>query len=76
MTFRHIEDAARAALLELGLSLPKSFEPDRFHMVDDQDGKRGNGAGRLKIFADGKGGYCQNWKTGERKSFFLEGKGQ
>ncbi len=72
MAFLHIEDAARAALLELGLSLPKSFEPDRFHVVDDEDGKRGNGAGRLKIFADGKGGYCQNWKTGERRSFFLD----
>lgn len=72
MTFRHIEDAARAALLELGLSLPKSFEPDKFHVVDDEDGKRGNGAGRVKIFADGLGGYCQNWKTGERRSFFLD----
>ncbi|OQW66792.1 MAG: hypothetical protein BVN35_21140 [Proteobacteria bacterium ST_bin11] len=73
MAFLHIEDAARAALLELGLSLPKSFEYDRFHVVDLEDGKRGNGAGRVKIFADGKGSYCQNWKTGERRSFFLDG---
>jgi putative DNA primase/helicase len=72
MTFRYIEDAARAALLELGLSLPKSFEYDRFHVVDAEDGKQGNGAGRIKIFADGQGGYCQNWKTGERRSFFLD----
>jgi putative DNA primase/helicase len=72
MAFTRIEDAARAALLELGLSLPKSFEPDRFHVIDAEDGKRGNGAGRIKIFADGQGGYCQNWKTGERRSFFLD----
>ncbi|MCK9609539.1 MAG: hypothetical protein M0R33_24180, partial [Methylomonas sp.] len=72
MAFLHIEDAARAALVELGLCCPKSFEPDRFHVVDAEDGKRGNGAGRIKVFADGKGGYCQNWKTGERRSFFLD----
>lgn len=73
MAFLHIEDAARAALLELGLASPKSLEPDRFHVVDAEDGKRGNGAGRIKVFADGKGGYCQNWKTGEKRSFFLDG---
>ncbi|WP_150047322.1 toprim domain-containing protein [Methylomonas rhizoryzae] len=72
MAFLRIEDAARAALVELGLCCPKSFEPDRFHVVDAEDGKRGNGAGRIKVFADGKGGYCQNWKTGERRSFFLD----
>jgi putative DNA primase/helicase len=73
MSFHRIEDAARAALVELGLASPKSFEPDKFHVVDAEEGKRGNGAGRIKVFADGKGGYCQNWKTGEKKSFFVNG---
>lgn len=73
MTHQTLEDAARAALNELGLLPPKSFEFDKFHVVDAEDGRRGNGAGRVKIFADGKGGFAQNWRTGERRSFFLEG---
>lgn len=73
MTYRTIEDAARVALSELGLLPPKSFEPDKFHVVDAEDGRRGNGAGRVKVFADGKGGFAQNWRTSERRSFFLDG---
>ncbi len=73
MTHQTLEDAARAALNDLGLLPPKSFEPDKFHVVDAEEGRRGNGAGRVKIFADGKGGFAQNWRTGERRSFFLEG---
>jgi putative DNA primase/helicase len=74
MAFLHIEDAARAALLELGLSLPKSFEYDRFHIVDDKNGKKNQG--RLKIFADGKGGFVQDWRDTSKKFFFLDGEGQ
>lgn len=59
MTYRTIEDAARVALSELGLLPPKSFEPDKFHVVDAEDGRRGNGAGRVKVFADGKGGLLR-----------------
>lgn len=76
MSFQHIEDAARAALAECGLAPPKQFEYDRFLVVDAEDGRRGNGAGRLKIYADGQGGFCQNWKTGARKVFFLNAEGQ
>lgn len=71
MAFQHIEDAARATLAEYGLLPPKHFKYDTFQVVDAEDGKRGNGAGRVKIFADGKGGIVQNWKTGAKGSFFL-----
>jgi len=71
MAFQHIEDAARAALSEYGLLPPKHFKYDTFQVVDAEDGKKGNGAGRVKIFADGKGGIVQNWKTGAKGSFFL-----
>jgi putative DNA primase/helicase len=69
-----IEDAARAALLELGLSLPKSFEPDKVSCrIDDEDGKRGNGAGSLKFLPMVRAAIAQNWKTGgAQKIFFLE----
>ena len=76
MAFQHIEDAAIAALLEYGLLPPKSFKYGVFMVVDAEDGRKGNGAGRLKIFADGKGGIVQNWKTGAKGSFFLNAEGQ
>lgn len=76
MVFQHIEDAANAALLEYGLLPPKSFKYGVFMVVDAEDGRRGNGAGRIKIFADGKGGIVQNWKTGAKGSFFLNAEGQ
>ncbi|MBS4052514.1 MAG: toprim domain-containing protein [Methylomonas sp.] len=76
MPFQHIEDAANAALLKYGLLPPKSFKYGVFMVVDAEDGRRGNGAGRIKIFADGKGGIVQNWKTGAKGSFFLNAEGQ
>lgn len=76
MSFQHIEDCARAALAELGLLPPKCLKYDAFLVVDAEDGRRGNGAGRLKIFADGQGGFVQNWRTGEKRSFFLNAEGQ
>lgn len=76
MAFQNVEDAARAALAEYGLLPPKFFKYDTFQVVDVEDGRIGNGAGRIKIFADGKGGIVQNWKTGEKGSFFLNAEGQ
>lgn len=67
-----IEDAARAACLELGLMPPNHFERDKFQVIHAEDGRAGNGAGRIKIFADGRGGIVQNWKTGDKRSFFLK----
>lgn len=66
-----IEDAARAACLELGLMPPNHYDRNKFHIVDVEDGKPGNGAGRIKIFADGKAGIAHNWRTGEKRSFFV-----
>jgi len=74
MTFRHIEEAARVAVLEMGFNLPKSFEYDRFIELEDKDGKKNKG--RLKIFADGKGGFVQDWRDTSKKFFFLDGEGQ
>ncbi len=72
----NIEDVANSALLELGL-LPTTINRHGvFVKVDAKDGKKGNGAGRIKIFADGKGGFAQNWKTGDKRSFFLNSDGQ
>jgi putative DNA primase/helicase len=76
MSMQTIEDAARAALAEHGVLPPKHFKYDTFQILDVKDGKKGNGAGRLKIFADGKGGIVQNWKTGAKGSFFLNAEGQ
>ena len=76
MSFQNIEDAARAALAEYGLLPPKHFKYDTFQVVDVEDGKKGNGAGRLKIFADGQGGFVHNWVTGAKGSFFLNADGQ
>ncbi|MGZ0079209.1 toprim domain-containing protein [Methylomonas sp. ZR1] len=76
MSFQHIEDAARTALADYGLLPPKYFKRDTFQVVDVEDGRPGNGAGRIKIFIDGKGGVVQNWKTGEKGSFFLNAEGQ
>ena len=78
MNYPHIEDAARVALAELGLLPPRYFEHDKFLIVDAADGKPGNGAGRLKIFADGQGGFAQNWSSssGEKRLFFLNAEAQ
>jgi putative DNA primase/helicase len=66
-----IEDAALDACRECGLEPPKFFKRDVFQVVDVVDGKPRNGAGRVKVFADGQGGIVQNWRTGEKRSFFL-----
>jgi putative DNA primase/helicase len=76
VSFKHIEEAATAALLACGLSPPKSFKRGVWQVVEVSDGKPGNTAGRVKIFADGKGGLLHNWKTGEKNSFFLNAEGR
>lgn len=71
MNVQHIEDVARAALAECGLAPPKGLAYGKFIVVGAIDGKPGDNAGRVKIFADGLGGFVQNWRTGEKRSFFL-----
>ncbi|WGS84322.1 toprim domain-containing protein [Methylomonas sp. UP202] len=75
MSFQHIEDAARAALADCGLAPPKHFAYGKFLVVGAIDGKPGDNAGRVKVFTDGLGGFVQNWRTGEKRSFFLNAAG-
>lgn len=39
-------------------------------------GKRGRGAGRIMKFADGKGGMCFNWMTGQAALFYYDYNGR
>ena len=58
MAWVHISEACRAACENVGI-IYKQFPPDdKFHVVDATEGKPRNGAGRLKFFSDGQGGYC------------------
>ncbi|MGZ8945619.1 MAG: toprim domain-containing protein [Methylococcaceae bacterium] len=76
MSFHNIEAAAQSACENVGINF-KPFPNDGvFHVVDATDGKKSNGAGRLKFFADGQGGIVSNWKTGQTQSFFINGAGE
>ena len=66
-----IEDVAISALGELGLIPPDSFNRGVFQAVDAVEGRSRNKAGRVKIYADGLGGFAQNWRTDQKRSFFL-----
>lgn len=72
---RTVEEAAGEALAEMGLELPKKLARGRFIVVGAINEKPGDNGGRLKIFADGLGGFAQNWRTGEKCSFFVNGSG-
>lgn len=39
-------------------------------------GKHGRGAGRIMLFADGKGGMCFNWRTGKAAIFYYDYQGK
>lgn len=39
-------------------------------------GKHGRGAGRIMLFADGKGGICFNWRTGKAAIFYYDYQGK
>lgn len=44
-----------------------------FTVTDEADGGRhGRGAGRIRMFDDGKGGICFNWRTGAEAVFFYD----
>ena len=73
MTRNSIEAAALSACENVGI-IYKQFPPDnKFHVVDASEGKKGNGAGRIKFFSDGQGGIAFNFKTGQQQAFFLNG---
>ncbi|NOU15336.1 MAG: hypothetical protein HOO92_15490, partial [Methylococcaceae bacterium] len=68
-----IEDAAMSACATVGIAY-KEFPADgQFHVVDALDSKPRNGAGRLKVFPDRKGGIACNWKTAHTQAFFVNG---
>lgn len=74
MTNNSIESAAMSACESVGIHY-KPFPPgDKFHVVDATEGKKGNGAGRLKFFSDGQGGIACNWKTSQQQPFFVNGR--
>ncbi len=72
---RAVEDVASEALAEMGLEMPKNLAYGRFVVVGAVNKKPGDNGGRVKIFADGLGGFAQNWRTGEKRSFFIDGTG-
>lgn len=39
-------------------------------------GKHGRGAGRIMLFADGKGGMCFNWRAGKAAIFYYDYQGK
>lgn len=61
--FATLAEACTAA----GVSIPvKSTSPGRWSYTSVEGKKSGNGAGRVKVFSDGKGGIVWNWVTGEK----------
>lgn len=74
MTWTHISDACIAACENMGIRYQQFQPDDQFHPVDAIDGKPGNKAGRIKLFADGQGGIVFNFKTGQQQPFFINSK--
>jgi putative DNA primase/helicase len=72
MTWRHIEDACRAACLQIGVNYKSTPYDGRFHPADLANDPSGRGDGRIKIFPDRQGGIVQNWKTGTLQTFFID----
>lgn len=64
--------AFHAACAAVGV-IDKNVPADgHWHSADLVDDPRGKGDGRIKMFADGKGGIVWNHKTGERETFFYD----
>ena len=66
-----LEDACRAACLALGVDYKAVLEDGQFHTADLTDDHKGKNDGRIKIFADRQGGIVWNYKSGEKKCFFI-----
>lgn len=64
--------AFRAACAAVGV-IDKNVPADgQWHAADLVDDPRGRGDGRIKLFADGKGGIVWNHKTSEKETFFAD----
>jgi len=70
MKQQSIEDLAREACLSVGIEFKHVPSDGEFHTTNISNDHKGKGAGRLKLFSDGLGGYAWNWKSGDRQSFF------
>jgi putative DNA primase/helicase len=66
-----LEDACRAACLALDVEYKAVPEDGRFHAADLSDDPRGKDDGRIKVFPDRQGGIVWNYKSGEKKCFFI-----
>jgi len=66
-----IEDAARAACMALNLDFRRVAADGRFHRLTI-DGRQKDGS--LRVFTDDLGGIAKNFKTGEQRLFFVDGK--
>jgi putative DNA primase/helicase len=53
---------------ECGYEPPERIEPGRW-ISFSANGKRGNTAGRCKLFPDGEGGIVYDWRTGESQTW-------
>jgi len=70
-----LEDSARSAGESIGVEYKNVPADGCWYPTNLINDHRGKNDGRLKIFPDGQGGLVQNWKTGEIKSFFVNGNG-
>lgn len=73
MMVQSLEDAARTACQEIGVDFKHVPQDGQFHAANLTDDHKGRGDGRIKIFPDGQGGIVSNWKSGEQRSFFING---
>lgn len=67
-----LADALRKACAEAGIVFRDVPTDGRWHETDIVDDRRGKGDGRIKLFADGRGGIVVNWKSGEPITFFAD----
>lgn len=75
MNYHTIDDACRSACLAVGIEFKQVPADGDFHRTDITDDPRGRNDGCIRLFPDCKGGTAWNHKTGERKTFFLNGGG-
>lgn len=67
-----LDKARQAACAALGVIDKYVPQDNRWHYADLVDDPRGRGDGRIKQFADGKGGIVWNHKTGDKQTFFAD----
>lgn len=71
MSFQHIEDAAIAACIEVGVDYRAVPHDGRFYVADISNDPRGKNDGRIQITPDGQRVQVFNYKSGKRAQLFL-----